>query len=237
MNYPLGEAILGFAAGSRLDWSVVNSHDQYRINVRSLDGPAFAERLTDLANAYEADTVAVQFNVLGSHDTPRLRTVLGGDVAGVRLAMLIHATVPGAPCIYYGDEVGLEGGKDPACRGGFPWDEARWEPGLHEAVRALLRLRAAEPALRAGPLRVVGADGSAMAFERGAGPSRFVVALNAGDSETQLTLDFADAPGGAGGHLAAIELPGFETLEEARIVDGKATIVLGARAGAVLRIV
>ena len=237
MNYPLGEAILGFAAGSHLDEAVVASHDQYRLTVRPLDGPAFAGRVMELATAYEPDTAAVQFNVLGSHDTPRLRTVLGGDVAGVRLAMLIHATLPGSPCIYYGDEVGLEGGHDPDCRRGFPWDEDRWEPGLHEAVRGLLRLRAAEPALRDAPLRMVGADGSAVAFERGAGASRFVVAVNAGDSEARLGLEFADAPSGAGGHLASIELPGFDGIEEVHIVDGRATIGLGPRAGVVLRIV
>ena len=198
MNYPLAEAIIGFAAGEHLDGAVVASHDQWRLTVRTLDGPAFGGRLMELATAYDPDTTAVQFNLLGSHDTPRLRTVLGGDVAGVRLAALIQSTLPGAPCIYYGDEVGLEGGGDPGCRGAFPWDEARWEPGLHEAVRGLLRLRAAEPALRDAPLRVVGAEGSAVAYERGSGASRFVVAVNAGESEVRLGLDFADAPGGAG---------------------------------------
>ena len=237
MNYPLAEAVIGFTGGEHLDRAVVASHDQWRLTVRTLDGPEFGGRLMELASAYDPDTTAVQFNLLGSHDTPRLRTVLGGDVAGVRLAALIQATLPGAPCIYYGDEVGLEGGGDPGCRGAFPWDEARWEPGLHEAVRGLLRLRAAEPALRDAPLRVVGAEGSAVAYERGSGASRFVVAVNAGESEARLGLDFADAPGGAGGHLAAIELPGFATIEETRIVDGKASIGLGGRSGGVLRIV
>ena len=237
MNYPLAEAIIGFAGGEHLDGAVVASHDQWRLTVRTLDGPEFGGRLTELATAYDPDTTAVQFNLLGSHDTPRVRTVLGGDVAGVRLATLIQATLPGAPCIYYGDEVGLEGGGDPGCRGAFPWDETRWEPGLHEAFRGFLRLRAAEPALRDAPLRVVGAEGSAVAYERGAGASRFIVVVNAGESEARLGLDFADAPGGAGGHLAAIELPGFATIEETRIVDGKASIGLGGRSGGVLRIV
>jgi hypothetical protein len=91
--------------------------------------------------------------------------------------------------------------------------------------------------LRDGPLRAVGAAGSAVAFERGAGAARFVVAVNAGDAAVRLPLRFAEAPGGAGGHLAWIELPGFAAPGEARIVDGNATIVLEAQAGAVLRIV
>ena len=79
MNYPLGEAILGFAGGSHLDMGIVTTHHEYRLWVRPLDGPAFADRVVELANAYDPDVVAVQLNVVGSHDAPRLRTVLGGD--------------------------------------------------------------------------------------------------------------------------------------------------------------
>ncbi len=107
MNYPLGEAILGFAGGSRLDLGIVAGHDQYRTHVRPTDGPAFAARVLEICTAYDPDVTAVQLNLLGSHDTPRLRTVLGGDVAAVRLAFLLLATLPGAPCLYYGDEIGL----------------------------------------------------------------------------------------------------------------------------------
>ncbi len=134
---------------------------------------------------------------------------MSDDIEGVRLATLLQATLPGAPCIYYGDEVGLRGGDDPGCRGAFPWDESWWEPGLRDSVRALMRLRAAEAALRDGPMRVIGASGMAMAFERGAGSSRFVVAVNAGDEPVGLEVGFGDAPEGPGGHLAPIELPGF----------------------------
>ena len=132
-------------------------------------GPRSPRECSRSAPAYDPDVTAVQLNLLGSHDTPRLRTVLGGDVAAVRLAMLLQATLPGAPCLYYGDEIGLLGGNDPANRGAFPWDEARWDIGLRETVRALLRLRAAEPGLRDVSVRTVGAEGSAVAFERGVG--------------------------------------------------------------------
>ena len=235
MNYPLAEAILGFCGGSRLDLDVVRRHREYEASVRRSDGPGFAARVMDLANSYDAAVVAVQLNVLGSHDAPRVRTVLGGDVAGVRLATLLQATLPGAPCVYYGDEIGLTGGNDPACRGAFPWDPARWEPGLRESIRALLHLRRAEPALRDGPLRVVGAAGDAVALERGAGASRLVVAVNTGDAPTELGVRFADAAHGVGGHLAAVTLPGLALVPDARVIDGVAAIELPARAGAVLR--
>ena len=165
--------------------------------------------MRELAAAYDPDVVAVQLDLVGSHDAPRLRTVLGDDVTGVRLATLLQMTLPGAPCIYYGDEIGLRGGNDPENRGAFPWDEGRWDTGLRDSVRAMTRLRATEPALRDSPLRAVGAWGSAVAFERGAGAARFVVAVNAGDSHIDLQLWFGDAPEGAGGHLASVELAGF----------------------------
>jgi cyclomaltodextrinase len=237
MNYPLAEAILGFAGGSGLDLEVVRSHHEYSQNIRSLDGPSFMTRVRELAASYDPSVVASQLNLLGSHDAPRLRTVLGGDTARVRLAVLIQATLPGAPCIYYGDEVGLTGGIDPACRGAFPWDPARWEPGLRETIRGLLHLRSTESALRDGPLTTVGASGAAAAYERGSGAARFVVAVNAGDETARLELRFADAPSGAGGHLASIDIPGLPGIVESRIVDGRATIDLTARSGAVLRVV
>ena len=236
MNYPLGEAILGFAGGSHLDMAVVSSHHEYRLWVRPLDGPGFAWRVMELMNAYDPDVVAVQLNVLGSHDAPRLRTVLGDDVASVRLATLIQATLPGAPSIYYGDEVGLPGWHDPDCRRSFPWDEDHWDRGLRESVRALLHLRSAEPALRDGPIRFLGAESSAVAYERGTGSSRFVVAVNPGDATVNLALRFEDDAAGRGGHLAQIELPGLGGVGGTRIEDGAAAIELAARSGTVLRI-
>jgi neopullulanase len=236
MNYPLGEAILGFTGGPRLDMSAVNDHPEYRRYVRPLDAAEFAARVMELETSYDPDVVAVQLNVIGSHDTPRLRTVLGGEVARVRLAFLALATLPGAPCVYYGDEIGLVGAKDPECRGAFPWDDARWEPGLRESVQALLRLRSAEPALRDSPLRVAGTNGAAVAFERGEGASRFVVAVNAGESGARLEIRLADESRLANGRLVPIELAGFGVVGGAKLVDGVATIELAERSGAVLRV-
>ena len=85
-------------------------------------------------------------------------------------------------------------GNDPGYRGAFPWDAARWEPGLRDTVRALLHLRSAEPGLRDGPLGVVGAAGAAVAFERGSGAARFIVAVNpamAGSARLRLATPLA----------------------------------------------
>jgi glycosidase len=166
-----------------------------------------------------------------------MRTVLGGDPTRVVLAVLLQATLPGAPCLYYGDEVGMIGGNDPDCRGAFPWDPGRWEPGLRDAVRALLRLRSLEPALRDGPVSVVGAADTAVAFERRSGPARFVVVVNPGSSSVRLDLAFADAPAGHGGHLAPMDLPGLTGVGETRIDDGHAALDVAPLGGGVLRIV
>jgi neopullulanase len=191
----------------------------------------------ELDRAYDPDVVAVQLNLLGSHDTPRVRTVLGGDAQTVRLATLLQMTLPGAPCVYYGDEVGLAGGNDPACRGAFPWDAGRWEPGLRETFRALVALRRSEPVLGSGPLTIAGTDGRAVAFVRGEGAGRHVVAVNAGETTVSLAIHLPDGAGsGAAKRLVPIGLPGLDDVPAADLTDGGATLQLVPRAGAVMRL-
>ena len=126
----------------------------------------------------------------------------------------------------------MRGGVDPANRGGFPWDEGRWEPGLRETVQALLRLRAAEPALRDGPVRFLWAEGSLVAYERGDGAARFVVAVNAGDEPARAEVWLGD-----GARLEPVEVPGFGGVAGGAIVDGRASIDVGPRSGGLLRVV
>jgi len=242
MDYPLGEAILGFVGGPSLDFGVVNAHDQYRLELRPFDGPGFAARLVELLGAYDPDVVAVQLNLIGSHDTPRALTVLGGDVAAIRMATLLQCTLPGAPSIYYGDEIGLTGGNDPACRGAFPWDDRRWDNALLAFVRSVLRLRAAEPALRHGSTTAIGAAGPAFAFERRLDGDRLVIAVNAGTDAVGLdvTLD-----GSGGGRLEPVDFVDLDGIDpggrpdagSTAVVDGAARLVLLPRTGQVLRLV
>ena len=105
-------------------------------------------------------------------------------------------TLPGAPCIYYGDEIGMEGREDPDCRRAYPWDPARQDGQLRAFVAGLIALRKSEPALRRGRFRLLQATGSPEGSAEGsAGSSAVAYAL---DQE-----DFADAEGessrGAGG--------------------------------------
>jgi neopullulanase len=187
MNYPLAEAVIGFVGGHSLNEPLLRAHHEYA-GVNRLDGPAFAGRLIELLGAYAPETTAVQLNLLDSHDTPRLLSLLSDDREAFELAVLLQATLPGAPCIYYGDEVGLSGGMDPDNRRAFPWDEGRWDGELLAAVRAAFLLRRAEPALRSDGVVVTAAADGALAYLRRGPGGDLSVALNAGDEPTTLTL-------------------------------------------------
>jgi glycosidase len=92
------------------------------------------------------------YSLLGSHDVERIRTMMGGSLEKTRLAHTLLFGLPGVPAIYYGDEIGLEGGRDPDCRRAFPWDEKQWQRGLQEHIRQLIQIRQAYPALRRGKI-------------------------------------------------------------------------------------
>jgi cyclomaltodextrinase / maltogenic alpha-amylase / neopullulanase len=188
MNYPLAWALIGFAAGSRLDLGLVASHGIMSSALQPLDGAAFAARVQASLDAYAPRHAEAHLNLLGSHDTPRVLSVCGGDPTAVRLAVLLLVALPGAPSIYYGDEIGLAGGLDPDCRRSFPWQEEAWDGSACEFVRAALRARKEEPAMRQGAFRVVAAEGGAYAFQRSAGDSRLLIAANAADEPTSLEI-------------------------------------------------
>jgi neopullulanase len=117
--------------------------------------------------------------LLGSHDKPRFLTLCGGDKRKLLLATAFLFTFPGAPAIYYGDEIGLEGGEDPDNRRCFPWDETAWDHDLLAAVRELAELRHRLPALRRGSLAPATAEGRLITFRRELPGERILVALNA----------------------------------------------------------
>ena len=174
MNYPLTEAILGYAGSGRLARDLGDHNDTYKRP--ELDAAQFAEVLTEIMSWYHPATTAVQLNLLGSHDTPRLRSILGGSAAAAQLASLVQLALPGAPCIYYGDELGALGANDPANRGPFPVDltaVGAEATAFRAYIRGAVAARHEHPVLRAGALRVVHAEGPVLVFERGADPVGF----------------------------------------------------------------
>jgi glycosidase len=207
MNYPLGIAILGFVGGEAIDMAVAAGQSNYARELRPLSGRVFGDAVTRQLSLYDPAITAVQYNLIGSHDTPRARTVMGGSAARLRLATLLQLTLPGTPSIYYGDELAMEGAADPDCRRAYlPAGAALPDDATatREFVKATIHARREHVALRRGEARVVGAGPRWVAFERTANGHRAVVAVNA-DRES-VTIDLGGAPDG----LRPVALPGPE---------------------------
>jgi neopullulanase len=235
MNYPAGFAALSLCAGSHRDERVIRQHGEVGANVRWDDGPTFLGRLEHALTTYDPAVNAVQMNMVDSHDTPRLRSMCAGDVDGVRLTYLVLLTVGGAPCIYYGDEIGMSGEQDPYSRGAFPADPAAWDDDLRAFFRGAIALRRAHPALRTGAFAPAGAAGMAAAYLRRDDADAFVVCVNAGDEPTRLDLS---VPGLGGRTLEPVTWAGWPwAAGEAVAVDaaGGASVDLPARSARVLR--
>jgi cyclomaltodextrinase len=172
LNYPMREALIGYLAEG-------NS-----------GAAAFAHSVVSLLETYAREHAYAHYLPLGSHDTRRLRTVLNGHEGKIRLAFLFQFCYPGAPAIYYGDEIGLEGEKDPDCRRAFPPDPETWDQDLLEYVKQLAKLRHELPQLRRGEFRLLSADDSTnvCAFGRVLGEKVAIVVLNASDTPAALSL-------------------------------------------------
>ncbi|MGS2614170.1 glycoside hydrolase family 13 protein [Micromonospora sp. LZ34] len=116
------------------------------------------------------------WQLLGSHDSARIRTVVG-DAARHEIAAGLLATMPGTPMVFAGDELGLTGDNGEGSRTPMPWHRPEsWDAGTFAAYRALIALRHAEPALRRGGLRWLHADADTLVFLREA-PTGTVLVL------------------------------------------------------------
>ncbi len=167
-----------------------------------------------------------QFNLLGSHDTARVLTVLGEDRAKARVAAALLFTYPGVPSVYYGEEIGLTGVGDPASRGCMPWEPEAWDQELRALYQTLIRLRRTSPALRWGGFQLLHAAGETVAFLREAPEERLiVVARRAGDGLEALPVQHG---GIADGTRFRDELTGAE----ATVQGGMLPLTGLAQAGA-----
>jgi len=205
MNYRFQKALLGYFADETLD-------------TKTLD-----HTLRQIMLDYPEQTTAVMFNLLGSHDTARPMTAVKGDVDSLKLMAAAQMTFEGAPCIYYGDEIGMEGGKDPDCRRCYPWDKpALQNRGLFGYYQKLIAIRKANPALRTGTFRpiVVDNERELYAYERRVDGNRCIVALNR--SQTPQTIELP-------GQITAVELLSGQSVKAAQWV-------VTARHAAILRV-
>ena len=189
INYQLTLSSLGFFTGKHLDLQVTRHVGGYRNRIRHLTGTEFAAQIDHVLNLYDPTINQVQLNLLDSHNTPRFLTSASGDLASFEMAMLFMFTCPGAPCIYYGDEIGLDGCQDPECRRSFPWDDSKWNNSLLKYTKACISLRHTHPALRRGSYQPLYSSEDVYVFLRRQDDETLFIAFNVGDQDYDLTFD------------------------------------------------
>lgn len=133
----------------------------------------------------------VMFNVLGSHDTARMLTMAKRDMNKVKLMALFQMTYMGAPVVYYGDEIGLEGEMDPGCRAAMPWNSAQYNPDLQAYYKRLIQLRNQLPVLRRGSFRSIMRhnDNRTFAYVREDQQNRVIVVMNNHTRTQDIAID------------------------------------------------
>ena len=142
MNYPFYRSLLDYVTGNGTASSLLSTLGFQRGNLHTAVHPLL-------------------WNLIGSHDTPRIRHLCGENKELHHLAAAIQLLSPGMPMIYYGDEVGMTGGKDPDCRRGMLWDPQRQEADTLLWYRRLIHLRKTIPALTQGAILSQQADNEA----------------------------------------------------------------------------
>ena len=244
MNYRLRDATIGLLAPQAFDAKGFPGSGQ------PISPSAFRNRLESVREDYPDRTYFSLMNLLDSHDTERLLWTLtpGADNRAERelnaanlaegkarqqLAALIQMTVPGAPTIYYGDEVALTGDDDPDDRRTYPWadetatrggDTRQPDAAMLGYYKSLTSLRAGNAALRNGELRFLLADdgSGAVAYGRKAGNDAVLVVLNTSEQERTVRVPVA-------GYL-----PNGTRVGDATVTGGEVVVTLGPLSGRAL---
>lgn len=182
-----------------------------------IDGAGLLDGANRLAHLYASDVALASHNLLSSHDTPRFLHLAGEEEWRLHLATVFQLTFPGAPGLYYGDEVGMTGPGDPGSRGAFPWEPEPEDHPLHKTVRDLTRLRKQHPALRRGRWRPLCGDRHMIAYQRIHDGEVLTVAINRGEEAARLS---------AGTHLGEVVWGPREHRDGDLRVPGRSAIIV-----------
>ncbi|MBE9142247.1 glycoside hydrolase family 13 protein [Planktothrix mougeotii] len=189
MNYLFTGPTIAFTAGDRVKMELVES-PSYSPYPR-LFAKEYGEKIQALLELYPWEIQLTQLNLLDSHDTARLISVAGGDKATVQLSTLLLFTFPGAPSIYYGDEVGLEGQLDPDSRRSFPMKES-WHQDVLDYHKKLIAIRHQYKALRIGSYNILYAEGIVYGFARCLENEEVMVWVNSGTEPAHINCTVTD---------------------------------------------
>jgi cyclomaltodextrinase len=162
-NYPLRELIISF------------------FSERSLDAEDFSYELESLLSRLGPASFSMM-NLLGCHDTPRIRTIFNGEDQDLLSAIVFQMTFIGIPLIYYGDEIGMTGRRDPDCRRTMEWDEDKWNGQIHSLYKELIQIRKEHPSLRRGSFQPLLTFDGLFAFKRQKDDEEIIVVLNPGSA-------------------------------------------------------
>ncbi|MDQ6423153.1 glycoside hydrolase family 13 protein [Paenibacillus sp. LHD-117] len=214
MNYPFTNAALDFFAYGKGSAS------------------AFASAIGAQLAAYPQQVTESAFNLLDSHDTPRLLSLCGDHVGRLKLAALFQMTYPGTPCIYYGDEVGMNGEGDPDCRKCMVWEPHEQDAALFGFYQDAIGLRHEFEAMRGSDIAFLhagDADGL-LAYERRSDGQRLLIAMNASEEDGEIACLPSHRDAAAGSRAVfAIPFRGFKAAgSDAEAVDGNPEEVLAS---------
>ncbi|MDJ0571941.1 MAG: glycoside hydrolase family 13 protein [Pleurocapsa sp. MO_192.B19] len=174
MNYRFTEATIAFVGGE----NYIPEYCQGELKpYPPISGAEYAIKIEALLELYDWEIQLAQLNLLDSHDTPRMLTTVGEDKSIFMLATVLLMTFPGAPSIFYGDEVGLPGGKDPDSRRVFPEPE-NWDVEVLKSHKELIALRHKYPALRTGTYKTLFAAQNLYVFARLLDDEEIIIAVN-----------------------------------------------------------
>jgi alpha-glucosidase len=148
----------------------------------------FAAQAQRFLAAIPWQVARMQFNLLDSHDTPRILHIAGGDKRLVQMAVVLLMAFPGVPCIYYGDEIGLTAAGDPDNRAPMPWEESKWDTDLRSGFKRLIALRRTSSALQEGGFQWLFATGDVLAFQRASPGQHLLIVLCRAQQATQTRL-------------------------------------------------
>ncbi|HHF3031846.1 TPA: maltodextrin glucosidase [Vibrio diabolicus] len=153
----------------------------------NIDGLEFKAWLDEARAKIPFSNQLSQLNQLDSHDTARFITLVDGDKRKMNIALALLMTYVGTPCIYYGSEVGLEGGLDPDNRRSFPWNEIENSAWL-SIYKQWISIRKQYKSLQSGSIQWLHCDTNELAYARVLGSEAIVVVMNLSGDECSIDL-------------------------------------------------